>query len=191
MASQKHVKDNSSETAEKVPASDGQVLQANQDAASITVDVEVLEESPTKAADKVEAEPVNPNPIDFEAIIADLRANLEQSRQRESYFLQQISEMKTELSDQKKLVSKLQKDKEQSHLKSELEQAKKTALELAEANSKLIEEVKAFKKEKEKEKEKQEAKPIASSRIIQKIEKLPPEKPRKPADFAETTWLLD
>ena len=168
---------------------DAKVSQETPDEQPIQPETRAIEEVSINAADQ--SPPNQPSPIEIElkATITELRSTIEKAQKREDSFVQQISDLKAELSEQKKLAKKLQKELEQTNLKSELEQAKKTALELADANSKLIQEMKALQKEKEKEIVKAPEPP----KSIQKLQRvpLPPEKTKMPADFAENTWLLD
>ena len=106
---------------------------------------EAGEESPATAVNGTSTEPTRG---ELEATISQLRSTAEQTRQlevahqHEGALQQEINQLKVELSDHKKLVDKLQKELETvNQIKIELQEAKQTALQLAETNSKLIEEV--------------------------------------------------
>jgi predicted nuclease with TOPRIM domain len=103
----------------------------------------------------------------------------------EASLHQQIANLQADLDEQKKLLNKHQKAQEQAkQLKAELEQAKKAAMQLAEANSKLIEEANAL------HKAPQAAQPQKhkTSERVSNIFSEPPTD--EPADFAAKSWLL-
>ena len=120
-----------------------------------------------------------------ETTFADLKESLEESHRKEKALQQQITELQAELHNQNDSLKKLQKNLEKiADLKTEFEQAKKAAVQLAEANEKLTQEINALKKENEsltvEEHRMQEPMP---GRPIQKENE-------RPADFAKTSWLL-
>ncbi|MBD2571244.1 hypothetical protein [Anabaena lutea] len=135
-----------------------------------------------------------PTKADLEVIIKELTANLEKAHNKEVYLKEQISELKTDLSVQKALGEKLT---------TELYETKKTALQLAESNSQLIEEIQGLKKAKEpvketyKESVKETYKETSKSLSInpKKSHRSPErlqEKPNQSNDnFADNTWLYD
>jgi chromosome segregation ATPase len=132
------------------------------------------------------------------AIVAELRAGLEKAHQREYELQENVYQLKSEVFEQKSLVQKLEQALDQANMKikNELDEAKKTALELAQANAKLIEELKGVKVQKEEPPtpkaivpKKQMTIPKKSVPII--IEKLPPEKPGEPSTTSSPMWLLD
>lgn len=111
------------------------------------------EESPATTVNGTSTEPTRG---ELEATIAQLRSTAEQTHQlevahqHEGALQQENNQLKVELSDHKKLVDKLQKELETvNQIKRELQEAKQTALQLAETNSKLIEEVNRLKEHKE------------------------------------------
>ncbi|MEJ1930980.1 hypothetical protein WDZ92_12030 [Nostoc sp. NIES-2111] len=147
-----------------------------------------------------------PTKADLEATIKELQISLKKSEQQEKTLQQKIEELQSALSEQKSSVKKLTK---------ELEETKKTALQLAQANSKLIDEHKALVIAQEKEQlekleqeklqleklqqeklqqEKQSYKPVP----YRKSTRLPDNRPTQPLqpietkdDFASNTWLYD
>lgn len=135
-----------------------------------------------------------PHHQDLEEIVVDLRTNLEQIQQREKSLQKQIAELQLTLEQQNKFVSKLQQDLESSStIKAELEQAKRTILQLAETNSRLIEQMNVGKKE-----PKPEPKPEPKESKIQKYKNIPryqtvvgKEQTGESTDFAAKSWLLD
>jgi len=132
-----------------------------------------------------------------ESTVAELRAGLEKAHKREYELQENVYQLKSELYEQKSLVQQLEQALVQANLKikNELEQAKKTALELAEANGKLIEEIQGFKKDKQEKPTPQAIVPKKQITVPKKsipiIEKLPPEKPGDPAKTSSPMWLLD
>ena len=136
------------------------------------------------------------------ATVAELRAALEKAHKREYELQENVYQLKSELYEQKSLVQKLDQALDQANMKikNELEQAKKTALELAEANGKLIEEIQGLKKQDKQEKPTPQPTPQAivpkkpisiPKKSIPIIEKLPQEKPGEPAKTSSPMWLLD
>lgn len=131
-----------------------------------------------------------PTKADLEVIIKELTANLEKAQKKEVYLKEQISELKTDLSVQKALGEKLT---------NELYETKKTALQLAESNSKLITEINELKKVNEAVKEtfREPVKETSRSLSInpKKSHRSPErlqEKPNQSNDnFADNTWLYD
>jgi chromosome segregation ATPase len=133
-----------------------------------------------------------------EMTVGELRSQLEKAHKREYDLQESIYQLKSELYEQKSLVQKLEQDLNQasSTLKSEFETAKKTALELAQANGKLIEEIKELKQQKlENPAEKPAEKPISQAMVRKKyvpiMEKLPTEQPRQSSSSSSPMWLLD
>ncbi|MBD2691874.1 hypothetical protein [Anabaena catenula] len=135
-----------------------------------------------------------PTKADLEVMIKELTANLEKAQKKEVYLKEQISELKTDLSVQKALGEKLT---------TELYETKKTALQLAESNSKLITEINELKKVNEpvqevvKETFREPVKETSRSLSInpKKSHRSPErlqEKPNQSNDnFADNTWLYD
>lgn len=78
---------------------------------------------------------------DLAATVAELKAALEAATKREDTLQKQITSLQSEMNDQKVHVEKLEK----LELKAELDEAKQTALKLAERNSELEAEIKALK----------------------------------------------
>ncbi|MEH2270788.1 MAG: hypothetical protein V7K68_20635 [Nostoc sp.] len=85
----------------------------------------------------------SPTKADLEATVKELTSNLEASHKKEASLGQEITDLQSKLSKQKTFVSEQKSLLEQ--LTKELDETKKTALQLAEANSLLIEEINALK----------------------------------------------
>ncbi len=120
-----------------------------------------------------------------EETFADLKNDLKESHKKERHLQQQITDLQSELQQQKKSVKKLQKELEElEYLKTEFEQAKTAALHLAELNEKLTKEINTLKTENEDLEADRDTIPASQpGRPIQ-------QENDKPVDFAKNTWLL-
>jgi hypothetical protein len=98
--------------------------------------------SPTQTPEPTAAKRTIPTKADLEIIIKELKETLEKKQDKEKYLQQQIADLQSSVSEQKASTEKLTK---------ELQEAKKAAIHLAEANSQLIEENNSLKQEKEQE----------------------------------------
>ncbi|MEH2037159.1 hypothetical protein [Nostoc sp.] len=105
----------------------------------------------------------SPTKADLEATVKELTINLETSHKKEASLGQEIADLQSKLSKQKTFASEQESLLE--HLTKELDETKKTALQLAEANSLLIEEISSFKKEAE---QKVEQKAEEKSKLVVK-----------------------
>ncbi len=119
----------------------------------------------------------------------ELKHALEEAHRKEGALQQKVTDLQSELQHQKKLVHKLQTEIEKlEQIKSDFEQAKKAALQLAEVNEKLMQEIKTLTKEKEKEKE------VIPTKMNISVESMPPrpiqKESEKQVDFATKSWLL-
>ncbi|MEH2200985.1 hypothetical protein [Nostoc sp.] len=101
------------------------------------------EESSAQTLDPTSTKRTSPTKADLEATVKELTINLEKSHKKEASLGQEIADLQSKLSKQQTLVSE-QKLLAQQVTK-ELDETKKTALQLAEANSLLIEEINALK----------------------------------------------
>ncbi|MDZ8184792.1 MAG: hypothetical protein RMX96_08075 [Nostoc sp. ChiSLP02] len=143
----------------------------------------------------------NPTKADLEVTIKELTNNLEKSHQKEAALEQEIVDLKSKLSQQKILVSEQKILAEQ--LTEELDETKKTALQLAEANSKLIEEINALKQAAETKSQivpqqtsaikpaKESYSPLNYRKSHRSSEKLAEQQTQTNDDFANNTWLYD
>ncbi|MBE9055158.1 hypothetical protein [Sphaerospermopsis sp. LEGE 08334] len=161
-------------------------------------EISTSEETTVKTPLETTAKRANPTKAELEITMKNLQESLEKSQNQETALKQEITELKTALSEQKALSEKLGK---------ELYETKKTALKLAESNSQLIEENNEFKKqtvtesvkEPVKETVKQPAKEITKSLSVNPrksykppeiiVEKSKPD--TKKDDFSNNTWLYD
>ncbi|OYD92787.1 hypothetical protein CDG77_14145 [Nostoc sp. 'Peltigera membranacea cyanobiont' 213] len=101
------------------------------------------EESSAQTLDPTSTKRTSPTKADLEATVKELTINLEKSHKKEAFLGQEIADLQSKLSKQQTLASE-QKLLAQQVTK-ELDETKKTALQLAEANSLLIEEINALK----------------------------------------------
>ncbi|MEH2092930.1 hypothetical protein [Nostoc sp.] len=101
------------------------------------------EESSAQTLDPTSTKRTSPTKADLEATVKELTINLEKSHKKEASLGQEIADLQSKLSKQQTLASE-QKLLAQQVIK-ELDETKKTALQLAEANSLLIEEINALK----------------------------------------------
>lgn len=194
----KRISDLIHEEAQNLPDSDGTPVIEVTAQEVLEEDAEPANELPINATEKPTASSKSPTKAELEATVTELKAALEQGSQKESLLQQQIADLRSELDEQKTFVKKLQKELEQAKpLKAELEQVKKAAVQLAEANSKLIAEANGAKEAygaKEANAVKKERSDIQPSGYRKSPGKLPnyaPPLPKEPVDFATNTWLLD
>lgn len=130
----------------------------------------------------------NPPKIELEATVEELRKKLAESQKKEASFQQQISSFKAALFEQESSVERLEK---------ELDETKKTALHLAEANSQLIEEINGLKQVKEpvtalvKEVVKEPYNPLSYRKSHRSSERLQERPTGSNENFADNTWLYD
>ncbi len=113
-----------------------------------------------------------------EATIKNLQTSLEKMQNNEENLRQKIQELQSVLSEKDVLIERLNQ---------ELREAKQAAVQLAEANSKLIEEAQVSKKQKE------ISKPVSYRKSYRAIEKIPPKQPQESTDSPDSApmWLLD
>ncbi|HEY9828937.1 MAG TPA: hypothetical protein V6D26_00055 [Stenomitos sp.] len=126
--------------------------------------------------------------------MTELKDALETAKKREDSLQQKIVDLQFELEEQKESMQKQQKDLEKiTQLSKELEKAKAAAVQLAQTNEKLIQEITTLKKANEIKENKEEK---VNLKIQEQRE--PEHRPRrpiqkeseKPADFASKSWLL-
>ncbi len=168
----RHVADVIQEQAQKFTPDEGE--------SAIEVAAEVIIEHAESSEELSTDTHTSPTKADLEAMIQELQERDEQSRQREKQLQQKNSDLQSALSqeksifyEQKALVERLTK---------ELDDAKKAALQLALANSQLIEENNVLKKQKESIVVKQEKEIIPASsyrKPYQSSEKTPQHQPQQ------------
>ncbi|KAB8335220.1 hypothetical protein SD80_002435 [Scytonema tolypothrichoides VB-61278] len=124
------------------------------------------------------------------SVVKELKEALEKAQQKEASLQEQITDLQLDVSKHKKVAAKL---------KTELDDAKQAAIQLAEANSQLTETISALQQQKQniqssqQEKEKtQSSKSIKSYRKSYDLpEKQPIKKSEEPVDNTSPMWLLD
>ncbi|MBD2682039.1 MULTISPECIES: hypothetical protein [Nostoc] len=159
------------------------------------------EESSPPTPEPTTTRRTNPTKADLEATVKELTNNLEISHQKQAALEQEIVDLKSKLSQQKTLVSEQKTLAEQ--LTQELDETKKTALQLAEANSQLIEEINTLKQAAETKSQvaakqtsaikpvKETYNPLSYRKSHRSSEKLAEKQTATNDDFAENTWLYD
>jgi len=124
--------------------------------------------------------PAIKNQSELEAIIKELQKTVDTLKQKESTLMQKISALQMVISEQKALAERLTE---------ELYETKQTALQLADSNSQLLEEIKIFKQPSQQAS--QISKSIQYKKSHRSIERLQ-EKPNQDSeDFSKNTWLYD
>ncbi|MCW9679588.1 hypothetical protein FJR41_001930 [Dolichospermum planctonicum UHCC 0167] len=124
--------------------------------------------------------PAIKNQSELEAIIKELQKTVDTLKQKESTLMQKISALQMVISEQKALAERLTE---------ELYETKQTALQLADSNSQLLEEIKIFKQPSQQTS--QISKSIQYKKSHRSIERLQ-EKPNQDSeDFSKNTWLYD
>ncbi|MDB9465575.1 hypothetical protein PN480_10475 [Dolichospermum circinale CS-1225] len=117
---------------------------------------------------------------ELEAIIKELQKTVDTLKQKESTLIEKISALQMVISEKKALTERLTE---------ELYETKQTALQLADSNSQLLEEIKVFKKPSQQTS--QISKSIQYKKSHRSIERLQ-EKPNQDSeDFSKNTWLYD
>ncbi|MBD2433310.1 MULTISPECIES: hypothetical protein [Fischerella] len=174
------------------------------------------ENTPTTEESIAKNKRTNSTKTDLEATINQLQTSLEQTRQNEANLQQQLSDLQSALSEKNTLIKQLQasvtetqqnqkklqsqiselqsalseKDKLVERLTKELDDAKQAAVQLAQANSQLTEEINNLNNSK-KEKAIPKALTYRKSYRTPTPEKLPPQTPTEPTDNSNQMWLLD
>jgi chromosome segregation ATPase len=152
--------------------------------------IEVTAQTITEEAPAAETTTANLEKL--EKTVKNLQTNLEQAQQKEITLQQKIIDLQSALAEQKAIGEKLTK---------ELDQTKQTALQLAEANSRLITEidgltqvkelVKAPPKEIIKAPIKEAYNPLSYKKSHRSPERLQEQPTGSNDDFTDNTWLYD
>ncbi|QXE24867.1 hypothetical protein B6N60_03577 [Richelia sinica FACHB-800] len=148
-------------------------------AQAIVVDTITEPETDTTSVSEAPAvKRANSQKAELEATIKELQKTINTAQKQEIHFQEQINDLQAALSERDGLVEKLAR---------ELSEAKQTALQLADANSQLLEEIKALKEPKGHSKliYKQ---PTKTHRNLPHIT-APNNEPKE--DFGSNTWLYD
>ena len=152
----------------------------------IEITAEAVLETPIQTTDTAIV-PID-NHLELEASIKELQQTVSRLKQKESTLIKQISDLQIAVSEKEVLAERLTK---------ELSQTKQTALQLADSNSQLLEQIKVLKQPSEQsshqpsEQASQIAKSIQYKKSHRSIERLQ-EKPNQDSeDFSANTWLYD
>lgn len=168
----------------------------NNDESNIEENTEVVRPTRTSARTRnTSRSQASQSKPESEGVITELRAALKQAQENEKSLEQRIAELLLELDDEKALVRRLQKDVAGFEaVNVELEQAKSTIVQLAEANSKLIEQMNSLKQEpaplqkKELEHSQPKYKSARQTVVFPQQEQVDSE--GESVDFARDSWLL-
>lgn len=163
------------------------------------------EESSTQIPDSTSARRTSPTKADLETTVKELTTNLETSQKKEASLGQEVADLQSKLSKQKTFALEQKTFLEQ--LTTELDETKKTALQLAEANSQLIEEINALKQTAEDKSKlvvketsaikpvKEQYNPLNYKKSHRSSETLaqnqPQNQPNEYPDSSNEMWLLD
>ncbi|MBO1059323.1 MAG: hypothetical protein HEQ27_23590 [Dolichospermum sp. JUN01] len=130
----------------------------------------------------------NNNQLELEASIKELQQTVSTLKQKESTLIKQMSDLQIVVSEQEALAERLTK---------ELYETKQTALQLADSNSQLLEEIKVLNQPSQQphsqlsQQASQISKSIQYKKSHRSIERLQ-EKPNQDSeDFSKNTWLYD
>jgi chromosome segregation ATPase len=153
----------------------------------IEIAAEVIAEKSDSPTEEPPAQ-ISESTAALEATIKELRTTLEKSQKQETILQKEITDLQSALSSQKAATENLTK---------ELDETKKTALQLAEANSKLIAEINGSKQTKEIVKApvntpvKEAYNPLNYKKSHRSPERLQEQPTQANDDFANNTWLYD
>ncbi|CUR31656.1 MULTISPECIES: hypothetical protein [Planktothrix] len=144
------------------------------------------------------------SPTEFEAQpdllekIVELKTHLETAQKQEHSLQEKVLKLQAELDDKNQFIDRMKTEIQEADLKGKLQKAQEAALQLSEANSKLIDELKNLKEENESLKNalQLKAQPPQSKAIVKpKATLIPrpyssPSQPVSNDDFSSSTWLL-
>ncbi|MBW4633642.1 MAG: hypothetical protein KME30_17625 [Iphinoe sp. HA4291-MV1] len=117
-------------------------------------------------------------------LVEELKETLAKAQQKEVYLQQEVTDLQSALSEQQKLAARL---------KTELDDAKQAAIQLAEANSQLTETISTISTlQQPKEKQKGNIQPQKSYKKSYRLpDKMPVSKPEESVETSSPMWLLD
>ena len=180
----KRVADLLQEEAQKFTPTEGEsAIEVTATPIETSVDEKEEDDTSTQEASSTHAKRTSPTKADLEVTLKDLQETLDKSQQNEKALEKQIIDFQSALSEQKTLAGRLTK---------ELQDAKKAALQLAEANSQLIED-----KEKNAVKEQTKKAEIVKQEIVkqelvkqelakQELVKQQPKEPYRPEKYRKS-----
>ncbi|MTJ06361.1 MULTISPECIES: hypothetical protein [unclassified Anabaena] len=162
----------------------------------IEVSAEAVLEIPVPTTTTAAATSINNHQLELAANIQELQQTVGKLTQKESNLKKQISDLQIVVSEKEALVERLTK---------ELSETKQTALQLADSNSQLLEELKAFKQPHQQVSQQshqqsskqpssqasQISKSIQYKKSHRSIERLQEKPSQDSEDFSANTWLYD
>ena len=152
--------------------------------------IEIAAETVLEAKTPINDSPVptTKNQLELEASIKELQQTVSTLKQKESTLIKQMSDLQIVVAEQEALAERLTK---------ELYETKQTALQLADSNSQLLEEIKVLNQPSQQphsqlsQQASQISKSIQYKKSHRSIERLQ-EKPNQDSeDFSKNTWLYD
>ncbi|MFO5495127.1 MAG: hypothetical protein ACLBM6_21915, partial [Cuspidothrix sp.] len=128
--------------------------------------------------------PASPSNKELDARIEELQQTVSTLKQKQATLQNKISDLKIVVTEKDALVERLT---------IELQETKQTALQLADSNSQLLEEVKVFKQPHQQTSEQatQISKSIQYKKSHRSIERLQEKPTQDSEDFSKNTWLYD
>jgi predicted RNase H-like nuclease (RuvC/YqgF family) len=128
--------------------------------------------------------PAIKNQSEVEAIIKELQKTVDTLKQKESNLTKQISDLQIAVSEKEALAERLTQ---------ELDETKQTALQLADSNFQLLEEIKFLKQpyQQPSPQSSQISKSIQYKKSHRSIERLQEKPSQDSEDFSKNTWLYD
>ena len=128
--------------------------------------------------------PASPSNKELEARIEELQQTVSTLKQKQATLQNKISDLKIVVTEKDALVERLT---------TELQETKQTALQLADSNSQLLEEIKVFKQPHTQTSEQatQISKSIQYKKSHRSIERLQEKPTQDSEDFSKNTWLYD
>jgi chaperonin cofactor prefoldin len=143
-------------------------------------------------------ESVDSAKLDLEEKIVELKMALETAQNQERSLQEKLLQLQAELEDKNQFIDRMKTEIQEADLKGKVKKAQEAALQLSEANSKLIEELKTLKQENESLKaalqppaQPPQFKPLEKpkSQLIRRPYSSPSQ-PVSGEDFSNSTWLL-
>ena len=217
MAKQRSLGDMVKQEAQKVNNSEVETVEAEVVNSAEGEEQEATEKSSTSEATETPMRRKNPTKADLEvkiteltsqiteltsqiteltSQITELTSSLETSRENERTLQEKMLHLQSDIEEKGQVIDRLQEELKRNDVQEELEKAQKTAFQLSETNTKLIEEVETLKKENQELKDKQgpKAKPDKKANLPQLVHR-PEHVKNQPKtssndDFSQSTWLL-
>ena len=183
--------------AEVVNSAEGEEQEATEKSStSEATETPMRRKNPTKADLEVQITELSSQITELTSQITELTSSLETSRENERTLQEKMLHLQSDIEEKGQVIARLQEELKRNDVQEELEKAQKTAFQLSETNTKLIEEVETLKKENQelKEKQQQKVKPDKKANLPQLVHR-PEHVKNQPKtssndDFSQSTWLL-